>query len=107
MYHEIATLRARVHARRALAGRRMSDGSHQNSACLADSEYSLADRVSSIFFLLLLKSLEPDPVTGIKGDNDPIDALDISTAGELSLPLIRGFPAKKYKALLIFLGEPS
>ena len=82
----------------------MSDGSHQNSACLADSEYSLADRVSSIF---LGKSLEPDPVTGIKGDNDPIDALDISTAGELSLPLIRGFPAKKTKPRSFFLGEPS
>ena len=106
VYHEITTLRARIHARRALAGRRMSDGSHQNSACLADSEYSLADRVSSIFFLLL-KSLEPDPVTGIKGDNDPIDALDISTAGELSLPLIRGFPAKKTKPRSFFLGEPS
>jgi len=25
-------------------------------------------------------SLEPDPVTGIKGDNDPIDALDIGSA---------------------------
>ena len=102
MYHEIATLRARVHARRALAGRRMSDGSHQNSACLADSEYSLADRVSSIFFLLLLKSLEPDPVTGIKGDNDPIDALDISTAGELSLPPFAAFPPKNTKPCSFF-----